>query len=47
MAGMDWGEILRRAGIPEPPGRAEMIAAIKAKRAQQLADQQLRKGAKP
>jgi hypothetical protein len=30
---MDWDKILRDAGIPEPPGRAETIAAIKAAKA--------------
>jgi hypothetical protein len=35
MPGLDWTEILRRAGIAEPPGRAELIAAIKAERAKQ------------
>ena len=35
MAGLDWAEILRRAGIPEPPGRAELIAAINDERAKQ------------
>ena len=33
MPGLDWAEILRRAGIAEPPGRAELIAAIQAERA--------------
>lgn len=32
--GMNWTEILRRAGIPEPPGREETIAAIRAQQAQ-------------
>jgi hypothetical protein len=32
--GLNWTEILRRAGIPEPPGREETIAAIKAQQAQ-------------
>jgi hypothetical protein len=36
MAGQDWADILRRAGIPEPPGRAEMIAEVKAERAKRL-----------
>jgi hypothetical protein len=35
MPALDWTELLRRAGIAEPPGRAETIAAIKAKRAKQ------------
>jgi hypothetical protein len=35
MAGLDWAAILRRAGIPEPPGRAELIAAIQTERAKQ------------
>lgn len=30
--GLNWTEILASSGIPEPPGRAETIAAIKAKR---------------
>lgn len=39
MAVQNWTEILLRAGIPEPPGRAEMIALIKAERARRLEEQ--------
>lgn len=28
---MDWTTILRNAGTPEPPGREELIAKIKAR----------------
>jgi len=42
---MDWDKILREAGIPEPPGRAETIAAIKAAKAAKDAAQKAAKGA--
>ena len=47
MAGLDWADILRRAGIPEPPGRQEAIAAIRAKRSDRLAEAHPRPGALP
>jgi len=36
MAAQNWTEMLLSAGIPEPPGRAETIAGIKAGRAKRL-----------
>lgn len=35
---MNWADILERAGIPEPPGRVELVAALAAERAQRLID---------
>ena len=35
---MNWSEILERGGIPEPPGRVELVAALAAARQQRLID---------
>lgn len=34
---MDWERILRDAGIPEPPGRPELVARLRAEREERLA----------
>lgn len=33
--GMDWGRILRDAGIPEPPGRVELVERLEKERESQ------------
>lgn len=32
---MNWTEILKRAGVPEPPGRAEALERVAQRRAEQ------------
>jgi len=37
---MDWSEILRKAGIPEPPGRPELVEQLRQEAADREANPQ-------